>query len=126
MNEIFYAIFGIRWGNFFYGKFDFFEEGQPTSVSFDYNKVREKIDSGKNLIGFYHTHPNMMAYMSDTDCKTMEAWVNSEGKNLLCFIRGDSYRFPHLNIYVCSPTQSVFYPDLYCIIVNKRIFGFYL
>ena len=87
-NEIFYAIFGKRIGKYFFGKIDFFHEGVPTKVDFDSKRIIDEIESGKNLLGFYHTHPNMPAYMSQTDYATMKAWVDCEGKELLCLIDG--------------------------------------
>ena len=89
-NEIFYAIFGKIYPNkMFYGVIDHFNEGTPGQVQFDYDLVQKSINDGKNLIGFYHTHPNMSAYMSATDYDTMDNWVTSEGKRLLCLIEGN-------------------------------------
>lgn len=88
-NEIFYAVFGYKFGPFIFGKLYFHNTGNPVSVEFDYKYVVEKINQNSNLLGFYHTHPNMPAYMSSTDISTMEGWCDSEGKNLLCFIEGN-------------------------------------
>lgn len=91
MNEIFYTIFGrLIFKTIFIGKIDMFNEGEPSSVSFDHTKLLNKIKNNHNLIGFYHTHPNMDAFVSTTDYNTMSGWTISEGKPLFCLIEGNN------------------------------------
>ena len=63
-------------------------EGAPASVAFDAKFVLEQEEGGKNIVGFYHTHPSFNATPSDRDDRTMGAWVNCLGKNLVCVIDG--------------------------------------
>ena len=63
-------------------------KGQPCSVDFDANYVLKMEETKSNVIGFYHTHPGMLAVPSDRDHRTMRAWHNSFGKSLVCVIKG--------------------------------------
>lgn len=90
MNEEYLAIFGFKIGDFFIGRGYFPQEGQPTQVFFDFNKVINKEKSSGGLIGFYHTHPNMDNHYSFTDKVTMEGWVDMMGRPLVCLIEGQN------------------------------------
>lgn len=41
---------------------------------FVYKKIDEAEDAGLELVGFYHSHPNMPAFASDRDLKYMVLW----------------------------------------------------
>lgn len=65
-------------------------EGKPIEVSFAdlYNKIISRESKYRDVVGFYHTHPNMPAIPSSTDHETMNQWVDVLGKDLLCLIHG--------------------------------------
>lgn len=65
---------------------DFYTQKQVASVEFDYNKVFEREDKYKDIVGFYHTHPAGCVTMSKTDISTMVQWVKCLGKALVCLI----------------------------------------
>lgn len=85
MNEIYRTVYGFKLGKYYFGYLTDDEEGSPCQVSFDAEKV---LANRHNLIGFYHTHPNMTARPSALDQQTMEAWTDCLGMNLLCAIEG--------------------------------------
>lgn len=60
-------------------------EGEPHSVSFDSTRV---VKHRKWLLGFWHTHPNMLNYPSSIDHQTMYTWCNVVGRPLFCMIEG--------------------------------------
>jgi len=98
-NEEYYAIYGLKIGKFFCGFGQFYTNGTPSRVSFDYQKI---IDNQKGFLGFYHTHPNMINYPSMIDEATMENWCDTLGKELLCFIDGVN----GLSLYICNSNQK--------------------
>jgi hypothetical protein len=65
-------------------------EGQPFQVSFNsiYDHVVSRETIYRDVIGFYHTHPNMPATPSSTDYETMNQWSDVLGKDVLCLIHG--------------------------------------
>ena len=71
--------------------------GEPVSVELDGQRVLEREERYGDVVGFYHTHPHMSARPSQRDLNTMNAWVSSFGKALLCVIEGTDgvcgYRF---------------------------------
>lgn len=66
------------------------QHGHPTSVSFAniYDRVISRESTYGDVIGFYHTHPQMPGIPSSTDIQTMNQWVDVMGKDLLCLIHG--------------------------------------
>jgi hypothetical protein len=62
--------------------------GQPCSVNFNPDWVLQREEAKGDIIGWWHTHPNMTASPSRTDYATMQAWVCCFGKPLLCCIEG--------------------------------------
>src|SRR5581483_10065127 len=67
--------------------------GSPFSVEFDYNWVLERENKEKDIIGWLHTHPGMVAMPSSRDHATFKAWVSCLGKPLVCVIKGiDGWR----------------------------------
>ena len=97
INEVTMAVLGFRipligvyvgWGCWK-------KEGEPASVSFDVKKI---LKYRKRLLGFWHTHPNMLNYPSSVDVPTMYTWCNTVGKPLFCMIEGidgDTYTEEH-------------------------------
>jgi proteasome lid subunit RPN8/RPN11 len=63
--------------------------GEPSSVGFDANWVLRREESKGDVVGFFHTHPSGMPGPSERDNRTMQAWVGSFGKPLLCVIEAD-------------------------------------
>lgn len=63
-------------------------QGTPVSVAFNANHVVSRESIYGDVLGFYHTHPQMQATPSSTDYKTMNAWRNCLGKDLICLIDG--------------------------------------
>ena len=63
--------------------------GQPCAVNFNPNWVMEREETKGDILGWWHTHPNMTASPSHTDYTTMQAWVCAFGKPLLCCIEGE-------------------------------------
>lgn len=65
--------------------------GTPGSVDFDYKSVyKYEDDHTWDVIGFWHSHPfGAGSSPSTTDYATMDGWVNSLGRPLLCAISHD-------------------------------------
>ena len=84
-NEQCWVIWGKRLGFFWVGKMEYLGEGEPSMVSFDNSYVIKNL---KNLIGFWHTHPQWTADYSSMDDHTMAGWNVCVGKPLLCAIKG--------------------------------------
>src|SRR5438477_4545945 len=59
-------------------------KGGPTRVTFDAGRILRREKQCGGVVGFYHTHPGMPAAPSETDHKTMRAWVTALGKGLVC------------------------------------------
>ena len=76
-------LFANRW---WYGHLGLYSKGSAGGVIFDYQYV---LDHPKNVVGWIHTHPpNASAHYSQTDDKTMRAWVFALGKPFVCCIVG--------------------------------------
>jgi len=88
MNETYLALTGGCVGRYWYGIGQWHTEGSPANVAFDFQKVMDREDEHGDIIGFYHTHPQMPASPSGTDYATMGAWTVCFGKPLLCCIKG--------------------------------------
>lgn len=89
-NEVYAALFGKRDGDFIIARGYFPSEGSPSRVSFDYQAVLDREKERGDLIGFYHTHPNMSNQYSSIDYETMETWCDATGKYLYCLIEGNN------------------------------------
>lgn len=87
-NETYLALIGKRVGPFWWGRGHWPAEGRPASVAFDPNLVMEREEQHQDVVGFFHTHPNMRADPSNTDYQTMGAWTVCFGKPLACCIEG--------------------------------------
>lgn len=90
--EEYYAICGKRHNNIFGGLLLDYHKGEMVEVSFNYEKIYELEDAKHNVLGFYHTHPCGCSDYSDTDVRTMSAWVTCLGKSLLCLVESDTLR----------------------------------
>ena len=64
-------------------------KGEPTQVALDATWVLEREEAKGDIVGFYHTHPGGSPEPSGRDVKTMQAWVGSFGKPLLCVIESE-------------------------------------
>jgi len=62
--------------------------GSPAHVEFDGPGVLAREEQRHDIVGFLHTHPGFPAEPSQRDIDTMQAWVSSFGKPLLCVIQG--------------------------------------
>jgi hypothetical protein len=62
--------------------------GSAVRVEFDGQAVLRREEKQHDIVGFLHTHPNSAAVPSRRDVATMQAWVSSFGKPLLCLIEG--------------------------------------
>lgn len=83
-----WVLTGVRTSRLWLGQRNHEQTGDPVQVPFDadwtINRHKEKGD----VIGWYHTHPNLPAYVSTRDLATMRAWVGCLGRPLLCLIEG--------------------------------------
>ncbi|MEM7347147.1 MAG: Mov34/MPN/PAD-1 family protein [Chloroflexota bacterium] len=89
MNEISYIITGQQRGRIWYGRLQQRQIGEPTQVEFDWSWALTREENRGDVLGFYHTHPTGHNSLSQRDIATMQAWVSSLGKPLLCAIKGD-------------------------------------
>ena len=87
-NETSLTILGLKLFNLYFGIGFRQTEGTPVSVIFD---PEFALKHKKYLIGFYHVHPNMAAYPSNTDISTMFTWCDVLGKRIYCMIEGNGY-----------------------------------
>ena len=71
--------------------------GEPLQVEFDGPWALRREETRHDVVGFLHTHPDMLARPSCRDRRTMRAWCSAFGKPLLCLIAGSdglrAYRF---------------------------------
>ena len=88
-NEIYHGIVGIRLGRLWFGK-SLKDDviGQPSYVEFNWEKVMDREEKRGDIIGFYHTHPHFIGSPSKIDISTMQSWVLSFGRSLICLIEG--------------------------------------
>lgn len=87
-NEVASVLLGRRAGRLWLCRACWEWTGTPVSVEFAAQRVLEEEGYFGDVMGFYHTHPNMPARPSERDIRTMQAWVGCLGKPLLCLIRG--------------------------------------
>jgi len=87
-NETYLALIGGRCGRYWWGVGHWYNEGSPCGVHFDPIQVMDRDEKYHDVIGFYHTHPQMAASPSATDYATMGAWTVCFGKPLVCVIKG--------------------------------------
>lgn len=85
MNEVQLTILGFHIWKFYFGVGVWPHEGDPHSVVMD---ARQPLKWRKWLLGFYHSHPNMLNYPSNIDIRTFFTWGNALGKPIYCLIDG--------------------------------------
>lgn len=97
-NEQSWVITGGRIGGLWAGWRRWPTEGTPTSVEFSAKRTLQRQRYNRDVVGWFHTHPGMLAIPSHTDVATMRAWSLSLGRPLLCVIKGTDgvrgYLFP--------------------------------
>lgn len=84
-NETALVVLGFKLWKFNFGIGFFKTEGSPTNVTCDFKNA---LKYRKFLIGFYHVHPNMLNFPSNTDIYTFFTWGNALGKPIYCLIDG--------------------------------------
>lgn len=89
-NEQCWLLLGKRWNKFWQGTKFYQGKGTPTRVNFDGSFVLEREETEGDVLGFYHTHPNLSNYPSSIDDETMHGWVSCFGRPLLCAIKGSN------------------------------------
>lgn len=87
-NEVYLGLVGGIVGKYWWGVGNWDQEGHPSSVGFDHQKVIDQEMKEHNVVGFYHTHPNFTARPSHIDYDTMGAWTVCFGKPMVCLIKG--------------------------------------
>jgi proteasome lid subunit RPN8/RPN11 len=87
-NEHCWILVGNSNDNLWWSKRLKMTEGHPVSVEFDPQYVLKREEERQDIVGFYHTHPHMMASPSSRDHRTMGAWACCFGKPLVCCIAG--------------------------------------
>jgi proteasome lid subunit RPN8/RPN11 len=60
--------------------------GTLTSVQFDGLAALQREEHRRDVMGFFHTHPEGPPHPSARDVRTMRAWCSAFGKPLLCVI----------------------------------------
>ncbi len=60
--------------------------GERLSVDFDGPAVLLREERRRDVLGFFHTHPDGPPRPSRRDLRTMRAWCSSFGKPMLCVI----------------------------------------
>jgi proteasome lid subunit RPN8/RPN11 len=88
-NEISLTLLGCRMGRFWIARGHWGTEGVSARVEINPVKVLEREEKKGDIIGFWHTHPNMSASPSYRDYLTMRGWWISFGKPLVCCIHGN-------------------------------------
>jgi len=92
-----WILLGRRQGAFWHARRRRPTSGEPATVAFDGRWLLEREEQHADVVGFYHTHPSGLPRPSQRDLRTMQAWVSSFGKPLLCLIESDgqlaAYRF---------------------------------
>jgi proteasome lid subunit RPN8/RPN11 len=77
---------GTRRGMVWTCRMHFLSRGSPVSVEFDWTKVIRREETFRDVLGFFHTHPQGLTRPSRRDVRTMQAWCDCLGKPLLCII----------------------------------------
>lgn len=79
------------------------ETGSEAHVEFDWVMAMKLADKrGYQLQGMYHTHPSGFNEMSGRDKETMQAWMFTLGRPLLCLIQTEE----QLNAWICEPGRT--------------------
>lgn len=86
MIEHCWTLVGRRRGRIWYAHRLRREEGERCQVRFDGDWVLRREERRRDVLGFFHTHPDGPACPSRRDVRTMRAWCSAFGKPLLCVI----------------------------------------
>ena len=84
--EVYWTLTGARRGRLWYGRLRAREVGERYRVRFNGDRVLRREERRHDVVGFFHTHPGMVAVPSVRDLRTMRAWCSCFGKPLLCVI----------------------------------------
>jgi proteasome lid subunit RPN8/RPN11 len=95
--ELCWTLVGERRGRVWYGRRVRRLSGERVSVRFDGPWVLAREEQRRDVLGFFHTHPDGPPCPSRRDVRTMRAWCSAFGKPLLCLIASPEgvrgYRF---------------------------------
>ena len=83
-----WTLLGQRRGRVWYARRTSFHRGERLEVRFDGPWVLQREEQRRDVVGFYHTHPDGPAVPSRRDVRTMRAWCSAFGKPLVCLIAG--------------------------------------
>ncbi len=94
-----WTLVGTRRGRIWFVRRIDKHSGARTRVHFDGLSVLRSEEARRDVLGFYHTHPDGPPCPSDRDVRTMRAWCSAFGKPLLCVIASPEgtagFRFGH-------------------------------
>jgi proteasome lid subunit RPN8/RPN11 len=102
--EVFHLLTGKKEGLIALATLSDFRVGAPCRVQFDPAWVLAQEKNHGDVLGFYHTHPNMVGFPSERDDRTMMAWVNAFNRPLYCVIEGSDG--VHTYIYYPRPFEK--------------------
>jgi proteasome lid subunit RPN8/RPN11 len=92
-----WTLVGARRGRIWFGRRMLHCSGAATSVRFEGLRVLAREEARRDVLGFYHTHPDGPPHPSHRDIWTMRAWCSAFGKPLVCLITSPAgtagYRF---------------------------------
>ena len=81
-----WVLVGQRRGRVWYGRRVRPSRGKVASVRFDGLWVLQREEERRDVLGFFHTHPDGPPAPSTRDIRTMRAWCSAFGKPLWCLI----------------------------------------
>lgn len=85
--ESYATLVGARGSRYAAGQMGHYQDGEPSSVEFNWKHVMEREEKYGDVVGFYHTHPEGHSDYSARDYETMTQWVDCFGKTLVCAIQ---------------------------------------
>lgn len=83
-----FVLLGERKGKDLWGILDPQMVGNEDMVCLDHARILAREENRRDVLGFFFTKPKGTSTLSDQEFKTMESWVFSLGKPLLCLIQG--------------------------------------
>ncbi len=105
------TLVGARRGRIWHTRRIHHRSGAATSVRFDGMRVLRREEGRRDVLGFYHTHPDGAPHPSARDVRTMRAWCSAFGKPLLCVIASPEglagFRFDEDEVSDGVPLASV-------------------
>ena len=84
--EEYWTLVGNRRGPIWYARRIDHRMGEAANVRFDGLGVLRREESRRDVLGFFHTHPDGQPVPSARDVRTMRAWCSAFGKPLWCVI----------------------------------------